>query len=282
MNSIIPSIKILRPGNAAMAALAVMLGFWLSGNYLPFISLFEMLVASVCSVGFGNVLNDIIDVAADRINHPARPLPKGELSIISAISLLFFLCIFAVVNAYLVSMTHCLGVLVPLGLLSLYAFYLKQTPFVGNIIVSLLVAYPILFGGMGAPHFDRLILPAMSAFFLNCAREIIKDIEDQPGDAAFAVKTTARLQKSLLKAILLALSAFGPLLLALPFLLKQFGPVYLFISIFAVLPLHFYWVFFTLQFEWDKFLQRISLTLKIEMLAGLLALAADQAYFLLR
>jgi geranylgeranylglycerol-phosphate geranylgeranyltransferase len=281
MKTIIPYFKIIRPYNALMAAAAVTLGFWLSGNRLPFFSLVEMLIAAICAVGYGNVLNDIVDVASDRINHPRRPLPKNEMSLVSAIMFLFFLCSFSFVNAFLVSTMHLIGVAVPLALLSLYAYFLKRTPFAGNIIVSLLVAYPLLFGGIAAPRCQRLFMPALFAFLLNFVREIVKAIQDKPGDAAVAVKTTALLPTSLLKSIMLGVSVIYLPLLFIPYLLKQFGFLYLIACIFVMLPLHGYWTFFMLQYEWDKFLERISLTLKIEMLVGLLALAADEGYFLL-
>jgi geranylgeranylglycerol-phosphate geranylgeranyltransferase len=281
MKTIIPYFKIIRLNNALMAAAAVMLGFRLSGNHLPFSSLVEMLIAAICAVGYGNLLNDIIDVDSDRINHPRRPLPKNEMSLMSAIMFLFFLCSFSVVNAFLVSTMHVIGVIIPLALLSLYAYFLKRTPFAGNIIVSLLVAYPILFGGISAPRCGRLFMPALFAFLLNFVREIIKDIQDKPGDVAVAVKTTALMPTSLLKSIMLGVSVIYVPLLFIPFLLKQFGFIYLIVCISVMLPLHCYWTFFMLQYEWDKFLEKISLTLKIEMLVGLLALAADEGYFLL-
>jgi hypothetical protein len=44
-----------------------------------------------------------------------------------------------------------------------------------------------------------------------------------------------------------------------------------------VIPLHVYWSFLVSGKKWGAHLSRISSLIKFEMLAGLLALAADQA-----
>ena len=280
MKTILAYLKILRPGNALMAMVTVALGFWLSGSLLPIASLVQMAIAAFCAVGFGNVVNDIVDVESDRISHPERPLPRSELSLLTAIILAFFLCSFSFTNAFLVSITHGIGTAIPLALLTLYAFFLKGTPLGGNLIVSLLVAYTIVFGGLSAPQCGRLFIPALLAFLLNFCREIIKDVQDEPGDRAAGVETSAVLPKPLLKTVVLGFSAIYAVFLFIPFLLKQFGVVYLIASAAIVLPLHCYWSFLVFQHQWKESLQRISFIIKIEMLAGLLALAADQGYFL--
>jgi geranylgeranylglycerol-phosphate geranylgeranyltransferase len=282
MKALSPYLAILRPGNALMAGLAVVLGFWLSGGASPALSLVQMVIAALCAVGFGNVVNDILDLESDRISHPDRPLPKNEMPLVSAIVLAFFLCSFSIVNAFLVSTTHGVGALLPVALLSLYAFFLKRTPLAGNIVVSLLVAYTIVFGGLTAPRCDRLFIPAFLAFLLNFAREIIKDLQDEPGDTKAGLTTTATLPKSLCKFLVLAISIIYLIFLFTPFLLKQFGMIYFIVCIVVVLPIHCYWSYMVLKKKWDNFLGKISLFIKIEMLAGLVALAADQGYCLLR
>jgi geranylgeranylglycerol-phosphate geranylgeranyltransferase len=281
MKALVSLVKIIRPGNALMAAITVVLGFWLSGSRSSLLSLMQMVVAAVCAVGYGNVVNDIVDVDSDRISHPDRPLPKNDLSLVSAVILAFFLFSFSFVNGFLVSTVHGIGTVIPLALLSLYAFFLKATPLVGNVSVSLLVAYTIVFGGLSAPMSGRLFIPALLAFFLNCCREIIKDVQDEPGDKAAGIKTTAIVPKSLLKSMLIGISVVYAGFLFLPFFLKQFGIIYCILCGAVALPLHCYWVCFVLKKNWLEYLGKISLIIKIEMLAGLLALAFDQAYLLL-
>jgi geranylgeranylglycerol-phosphate geranylgeranyltransferase len=277
MNIILALIKIVRPGNALMTGAAVGLGFWLARSAAPVTSLFLLMVAAMSAVGFGNVVNDIVDIESDRVSHPERPLPKNELSCNEAAIFAFFCACFSLANAFLVSPVHGIATLVPLVLLSLYAFFFKATPLAGNIVVSFLVAYALLFGGLMAPRMERLFIPVLLAFLLNIAREIVKDFQDEKGDRKAGLKTTAALPKKVLKALILLASGIYLVFLFFPFALKQFGAVYCIVCVFIVIPLHVYWSFLVSGKKWSSHLSRISSLIKFEMLAGLLALAADQA-----
>jgi geranylgeranylglycerol-phosphate geranylgeranyltransferase len=277
MNIIFALIKIVRPGNALMTGAAVLLGSWLARSTAPLVSLFLLVVTAMSAVGFGNVINDIVDIETDRISHPDRPLPKNELSRNEAMVFAFFCACFSLANAFLVSPVHGIATLVPLAMLCLYAFFFKATPLVGNIAVSFLVAYALLFGGLLAPRMDRLFIPVLLAFLLNMAREIIKDFQDEKGDRKAGLKTSATLPKKVLKSLILLVSGIYLVFLFSPYALKQFGVVYCIVCAFIVIPLHVYWSFLVSGKKWGSHLSRISSLIKYEMLAGLLALAADQA-----
>lgn len=277
MNIIFALIKIVRPANALMTGAAVVLGFWLAQSSAPVLSLCLLVVAAMSAVGFGNVINDIVNIDSDRVSHPDRPLPKKELSLNGATVFAFFCGSFSLVNAFLVTPFHGFATVAPLVLLVLYAFFFKATPLTGNIVVSFLVAYALLFGGLTAPRMERLFVPALLAFLLNVAREIVKDFQDEEGDLRSGLKTTAALPENILKATILTASALYLVLLFVPFVLKQFGSVYCIVCAFIVLPLHLYWSFLVSGKQWALSLPKISSLIKFEMLAGLLALAADQA-----
>jgi geranylgeranylglycerol-phosphate geranylgeranyltransferase len=277
MNIIFPLIKIVRPGNALMTGAAVMLGFWLARSAAPIFSLCLLVVAAMSAVGFGNVINDVRDIDSDRVSHPDRPLAKNELSRNEAMVFAFFCGCFSLANAFLVSPVHGIATLVPLAMLSLYAFFFKATPLVGNIVVSFLVAYALLFGGLMAPRMERLFIPVLLAFLLNVAREIVKDFQDEKGDLKAGLKTSAALPKNVMKFLILLVSGIYLVFLFFPFALKQFGLVYCIVCVMIVIPLHVYWSFLVSGKKWGAHLSRISSLIKFEMLAGLLALAADQA-----
>jgi len=82
--NIVSYIRIIRYSNALMAGLTTFLGFWLSDSSLSRSSVLLLIVATICSTGFGNTINDIFDIDSDRINHPDRPLPQGNISVRSA------------------------------------------------------------------------------------------------------------------------------------------------------------------------------------------------------
>ena len=73
-------LTIIRPPNVVMAAGAVFLGAWIGSSDLPFGSISILAVVAACATSFGNVINDILDVKTDLINHPDRPIPTGRMS----------------------------------------------------------------------------------------------------------------------------------------------------------------------------------------------------------
>jgi geranylgeranylglycerol-phosphate geranylgeranyltransferase len=278
MHPLISSFRILRPVNVLMSGAAVALGAWLSGGIFEIRSVVLLVIAAISASSYGNVVNDIMDIETDKISHPNRPLPRNILSINTAVVLALFLCTFSLVNAFLVNTAYGIGTLAPLALLTLYAFYFKGTPLFGNILVSALVAYSLVFGGLCSPLMHRLIVPAILAFLLNFAREIVKDVQDETGDKSAGLTTTSILSKHVLKIVLYVISALYMLLLFVPCFLHQFGYVYLLVCILFTLQLHLYWLMLVNNSRWTSLVSKISSLVKWEMLAGLLALSADQLF----
>jgi geranylgeranylglycerol-phosphate geranylgeranyltransferase len=269
-------LKLLRISNALIAAVTVALGFWLSESSYSSWKLALLMIATICATGFGNVINDIQDIDSDRISHPDRPLPLGDLSINNAKIFSVILILISLICGFMVSITHGLATLIPLILLILYALYLKGTPLAGNIIVALLVAYSILYGALNAPGFSSMIYPALFAFLLNISREIIKDIQDEAGDKASGVITSAILPHNLLRGMIYGFSILYLLLLILPYYNKSFGLHYLLICLAIIFPIHFYRSFLIMSKSWKSKLSTISMLFKIEMICGLAAISIDK------
>lgn len=268
-------IRIVRPVNVVMTACGVCLGFWLSGSPSPLVNLVFLACAGSLAVGFGNTVNDLCDRKGDEANHPGRPLPKGEITPRAARAYSVCLLVAALACGFHVSVVHGIATAIPLLLLAAYALLFKGTPLAGNIIISLLVAYPLLYGGLAAPGQNRLFVPAVLAFLLNLGREIVKDIQDKPGDTASGARTTAALPFGVLRAILLSVSLIYLCLMPLPFALGHFMSVYLGLCLILVLPLHALWTRHLLARDLEPKCGRIASMIKLEMLLGLTALAAD-------
>ena len=160
-----------------------------------------LVIATCCIAAAGNVINDIYDVAIDTINKPQKVIVGRKISEKTANRIYFTLNILGVGLAFYLS--NSIGkpgfsgfFIIISALLYLYASNLKGVLLIGNLLVSLIVAFSILIVGI----FD--ILPAMDtdemsrqmialqvilhyaffAFFINFIREIVKDIEDINGD----------------------------------------------------------------------------------------------------
>lgn len=144
----------------------------------------------------GNVLNDYLDREGDKLNHPDRPLPKGEVTPgeVRRFSIALFvlsvvpLVALAIIGAWR-SLVQPLSIaetaLIWAGAVALllgYELRWKARGLVGNLAVALLTGAVFLFGAstVGLPW---LALPwtAMAAL-ATLSREIIKDTEDMAGD----------------------------------------------------------------------------------------------------
>ena len=272
-------LKLIRPVNAFLASVGVILGFWLSGAQATYMHLLLLVAATICALGFGNVINDIKDAKSDKINHPQRPIPKGDISPVQAFIFAVLLAVFSLIAGKAVSFYHFFGVCAPLILLLLYTLFLKGIPLIGNIVISILVSYSLLFGGLNSPELHTLYLPAVLAFLLNLAREIVKDIQDKEGDMKSGVSTTASLPEKTVAILLLIPGLIYIPLMFLPFSLGHFHYTYLIICAVILLPMHFFWLFFLVIKNKLQNQSLISNLIKFEMLGGLAALAIDKLFW---
>ena len=276
MPNVTSLIKLIRPVNAAMASIGVVLGFWFCGVNYSLINLILLIIATICALGYGNIINDIKDSDGDKINHPQRPIPQGEISKKQATVFAILLAIISLVTGYIVSLQHGVATLIPLLILTLYTLYLKGVPLLGNIVISMLVAYTLVFGGLGSTNTIIVVVPAVLAFLLNLCREIVKDMQDKAGDLKVGVHTTAVLPDKILKAVLAILALLFIPLIFLPYILGHFRLIYMSICAIVLLPLHISWFYFLFGKDHTKKLDGISTAIKIEMLGGLAALALDK------
>jgi geranylgeranylglycerol-phosphate geranylgeranyltransferase len=276
MKQFVLLLTVTRPANVLMAAAATGLGYWLGRHAGSPERLAFLVCAAALATGFGNVANDIRDVETDRVSHPARPLPSGLLDLRVAVVYAVVLAALALVCSYAVSPLHALATTVPLALLLTYAVVLKGVPLAGNVLVASLVAYPLLFGALGSAVFARLWVPAGLAFLLNLTREVVKDMQDAEGDRTAGLRTSAVLPENVLNGLLVAASVVYLCSLFLPTLLGYFGTAYAVVCVVAVLPLHLWRIIVYSGKARPRPFALVSLLLKLEMLAGLAALALDE------
>ncbi len=179
-------VRLLRPGNAVMAAVAVVLGVRLAGPWPDLGTTIGAALAAFLVTAFGNVLNDVLDAGIDRTAHPHRPIPSGLVTRQEARRFAGLLLILGLFEAWLAAGSPLLAfALVNAAVLAWYELRLKRLPLVGNAVVGLLVASTLAFGGVAngaAPGPVVWLMMAMMAL-TNLAREVLKDIEDMHADA---------------------------------------------------------------------------------------------------
>ena len=78
-----PYIEILRPGNAIMAVIAILLMAIISGKFTLEVAMASVVVFIV--TGAGNSINDYFDHKIDAVNKPERPIPSGRITLKKAL-----------------------------------------------------------------------------------------------------------------------------------------------------------------------------------------------------
>lgn len=269
--------ELTRPLNTLITGLTVVVGGLIAGKGMQFepAPLIGAAIAAALIAAGANAMNDAYDAVIDMINRPERPIPSGEVSRILASFWGFSLTLAGVIAGRIMSLT--LG-LVPLLVAILLWFYnsrLKRRPLTGNVVVAICGGLAFIYGGMAVGHIREALIPAGFAFLLHLGREIVKDVEDLPGDLAVGARTLpiATGRKSALSIasgvlILLAVTTF------IPYIAGIYSHVYMImVGSLTAAPLLVI-AFFLLRNPEIKQLGRISLALKIIMLTGLAALYA--------
>jgi len=167
---------------------------------------FSMIVlATLLIAAAGNIINDIYDVEIDTINKPKKLIVSKLISIKSAKISYILLNFIAFILAISISVVrehpfYSLFFIIPQLLLYYYATTFKRIAFLGNGVISLLVAFSILIivlfenvlkiNTNNSLEIGHVIWGLVFfSFFINFIREIIKDIEDIIGDKAFNIKS---------------------------------------------------------------------------------------------
>lgn len=296
-------LKIIRPVNLLFIAITELLirySFYHTVNASYILSDFGYIlgvIATLCIAGAGNIINDIYDVEADRINKPGKILIGRKLSEKKATYLFITLNIIGVgIGFYLANSIGRPGFSAILIVISahlyIYSSYLKHIAIIGNIVISLLVALVVIL----PPVFDLLpaITPqnretqslvfsilldyAVFAFLINLLREIIKDEQDINGDHHAGIQTLP---------ILIGIRRTNTVVFALGVFVSAltlyFTYTYLFRNTAAVLyvlalimgPL-LYFLTNILGAKKKKEFGRLSLILKLILFFGLISLGLHQ------
>ncbi|NPA33586.1 MAG: UbiA family prenyltransferase [Chlorobi bacterium] len=175
--------------------------------------LFALLVLSVVLIAAGGyAINDYFDTGVDTVNKPERVVVGIALSRRKALLLHLTLTTLGILIGFYVAWKvgrPTLGFfhIISAGLLWFYSSSYKKTVFVGNVVISLLVALVILlpffyehqiytqmidpFGLLQHVYIimTRVFVYAFFAFMLTLIREIVKDMEDASGDFQFGIRT---------------------------------------------------------------------------------------------
>ncbi len=288
-------LKIIRPLNCVMTAIAVLIGGLIVSEYSVFTAekIYLAIAAAFLITGAGNAINDYVDVESDRINRPKRPIPSGHVGRRSALVFSITLFLVGIILAGFINYLAFGIAILNSIILIVYSFSLQNKLLLGNIAISYLVGSGFLFGGVSLGNPTLPLLLMLLAFFANLAREIIKDLEDIEGDRkSFLKRIAAGIKKTI--ADRFGFTGSGPqlkygkrsfkfiagcsLLIAvvispIPYTSRILGLSYLLVLIPTDIILFLSAVFLT-RVDSKKGFHRTSKLIKLGMLLGLIAFIA--------
>ena len=231
MKTLLAYLELTRPLNGVIALISAWLGgmFASQGRVENIIDIRLLLVSisALALLSAGNAINDYCDYNIDRINRPKRPLPSGRIRRRDA---LIFATVLVAIGIWLGALINRnatgIAILVGVALVS-YAFWLKRTPFVGNLVVSGLTGLTFIAGGVAIDSVKGTLIPATFAFLFTTAREIVKDLEDTEGDLKHNLKTLAILNPQLAVKTAIGFMALVILFSPIPYLFGWYSWHYL-------------------------------------------------------
>jgi geranylgeranylglycerol-phosphate geranylgeranyltransferase len=263
--------EITRPHNLAVAALTILVGWTASGRRGPDPRLALALLAGTLVAAAGNVINDYFDADIDRINKPRRPIPSGRMTRRDSWRYYWVLTAAALGLAATAGLRALAIVALWTACLYVYSAALKTRLLLGNLMVSAVSSSGFVLGAWLGGDIGAALIPASLAFLFIMGREIVKDVEDLPGDRACGARTLAR-RLGARRALGVALGFF--LLFAAlspwPYSLQIYGRSYLLTYGLGVMPLLALAVWLMLRDSSPPNLLRVSWILKFDMLLGVL------------
>ena len=272
-----PYIEILRPGNALMGAIAIILVAIIDKTIS--IPIILAMIAVFFETAAGNVINDYFDYKIDLINKPERPIPSGRISPKNGRNYGYLLFLLGTICGFLIS--YLTNTWIPFAIvliadivLYLYAYKLKSTPLIGNLTVGFMTGFGFVFGGFTLNNPDIILTSIYLGFFafvMTTAREIVKDIEDIEGDKIEGAKTLPiligeKIPAMIAVCLIIIDSALCPLL----YYYNIFGILYLVVIAIAVL-LFLYSAFLIFKSQDRETAKKVSKYLKIGMLIAFVA-----------
>ena len=228
-------LRLARPLNCGMSAVgvgiaAVVAVGWAGVQAIPWTILLAAGAAALFTAG-GNALNDYFDRDTDAVNHPDRPIPRGEMSADEALRFAALTFALSLALASLVGLLAVGIVVVNFVVMVAYEKTLKARGAGGNLLIAYLVGSLFVFGGAAAYRgdlaaLDRTLVLGLLAALTTAGREVAKDIEDLAGDVD-RVTLPRRIGVRGAGAVAAAAFGAGVVLSIVPYVLQILGTVYL-------------------------------------------------------
>ena len=231
-NKLAASIQLMRIKNLGLALIATPLGAAFALLELSTLTKYPEVGLATLSVLFfmaaGNALNDLSDVEIDRVAHPNRPLAQGSITVSEAkflIGLLSFLSVASLAAClYLMEGSQIYtGAIYAIAVILMLTYdhgpRTKEMGLIGNIAISVLVAAVVLYGSSSIEGLGAALCwyVAGVVFFVNLAREIIKDCQDMEADSDSRQTLPMKIGRENSRMVAYVLTLLGIVFLYIPY-----------------------------------------------------------------
>jgi len=175
--AVIIGAVLAKPTSVTSSSLALLLGF----------------ITGFSLTGASMTVNDYYDRKIDAINEPKRPIPSGAIRPSNALSFAAMLMIIGFMASYFTNLMCLVLAVLSWGILALYTTVGKRSGFPGNLLVSICVAVPFIYGNSAMTNtiMSNVTVFASIVFLSNTGREIVKGIADVEGDKTQNIRTLA-------------------------------------------------------------------------------------------
>lgn len=146
-------------------------------------NLFLIVLASSLTIASGYIINSFYDAKKDLINRPKKSMLDRLVSQQTKLHVYFALNILVTLLSFLVSWRAALFFAAYIFLIWFYSHKLKKYPVIGNLTAAFLAILPFFGILMYFKNFYEVIFAhATFLYLLILTRELIKDLENIPGD----------------------------------------------------------------------------------------------------
>ncbi|MFD0863547.1 geranylgeranylglycerol-phosphate geranylgeranyltransferase [Sungkyunkwania multivorans] len=154
------------------------------------LQLFMLVTATALAIAGGYIINNFYDAEKDLINRPKKSMLDRIVSQRFKLTTYFVLNFASVFFASYVSFRAVVFFSVYIFGIWFYSHKLKRLPFVGNLTSAILSITPFFAVFIYYKNFDTVIfVHATFLFLLISMRELVKDLENLPGDMAQDYRT---------------------------------------------------------------------------------------------
>jgi 4-hydroxybenzoate polyprenyltransferase len=206
--------------------------------------LLYIVLATVCVVASGYIINNFYDVKVDQINRPLKTYLDNYVKQETKLSLYFFLNFLGFVFGLLVSWKAALFFSVYIFAIWFYSHKLKKHALTGLISATMLTILPFFAVFVYYKNFSKIIFAhAVFLFLVIMVRELIKDLENIKGALANNYKTFSVVYgelKTKQLSIFLLISTLFPAAVLFSYPALSYMKYYFYGSFFTLLYVGFY------------------------------------------